>query len=1069
MSDVRERTLVMTDIEGSTALWEREPLMGAAVARHEVLVGAAVADAGGLLVKHKGEGDSTFSVFDEAGAAVAAAVALQRAMAAERWSTSNPLRVRIGIDTGAVEERDGDYYGRAANRAARVRGLGAGGTIVLTDATVRRLGRALPEGATLVDLGQHVLRGVDGLVGLASVAHAELTDPAPALAHLRFRAAPTVPAGLRFDAHEPLVGRRRELDALTTAWSDAIGGQPAVALVAGEPGAGKTRLLAALAERAAADGALILHGRCDEERLRPYQPFAEAVADAATRLSSDELLALVGPALADLTVVVPELRRRIPIDEAASSERFVVFEAVAELVGSLASDRPVLLVAEDLHWADPPTLALLRHLARRVVDRPVLLAASYRDTDADATEGLVRALVDIRRTTSTVDLRIEGLGRDEVGQLLGPGHADHLDEVWATTDGNPFLVVELRTSLDDDRAGVPTTVRQSVGQRVDSLPEDGRRLVRAAAVAGEDIDLATISRAAGVEPGAAQPAVVRGLIGEMPGPPGRLRIVHALVRDAVLDRLSSIERRDLHGRIAGAIEELHRSDLEPYAARLAHHHCQAGDVTAGGPAYTWSVRAGHAAGASLAYEKAERQFRAAAAIAEQAGDATGHIVAELDRAEVLARRGRPTEGRQVATAAEAAAVSVGDAELRAWAVFTTRFGQAVGEPENLATVRSALDALPPDSRWRIPLEVHLAGELMQAGRVDDGIALLDDANADAEAGGDAVLLGLALTGRHLYVDRLETPVEQILDVLATTSEATVPSLRLAPAVLRVQTESLRIGEQVARGEVDAARRAADGFAARYGEESGVVEANVPLFRISDAMLSGDWSTWRGLVAERRADDEWSSAYAPQLMGCDLIATWLRSGLGDLTTIIESLPPSLMLVQGARALALAEGGRSGEARTVIEACAASGGLEARAHTVVGRSELALLSYAVAEIDDADHAARLLPLLEPRRGRIAAWAGWAFWGSFDHLAGVLAATCGRDDQAIAHLRDALALHERSGWQALSTATRVELAVVLDRRRAPGDLDEAGQLTARARSDEAALELGPMQQRLAALDRR
>ena len=489
---IQVKTLLFTDIEGSTAHWEHDSdVMAATVGRHDDLVRSAVETAGGDFVQHRGEGDSTFSVFDDPAAAVGAALNLQLAILSERWLTREPVRVRIGIHTGEVELRDGDYHGRAINRAARVRGLAEGSTIVLSAASAALASESLPRGATLVDLGEHRLRGLAGLENLLAVRHADLPDPGLALRYLERRAAPPVPAALRLHGETPLVGRERELTSLRQAWTDAAGGRATLTLLAGEPGVGKTRLTAALAEHAAADGALVLCGRCDEEALQPYQPVAEAFGGALDRLSGSEVAAIVGDEAADLSLVLPELRARIPVRGEPTPERVVLFQAAAKLLARLAADRPVLIVLDDLHWADEPTLALLRHALRTQSEATVMVVTTYRDTDLDASRSLLKWMVQLRREVTTVDIDVLGLERVDVSRLLGPEHADDLDAVWNMTDGNPFFVIELRRSLQEgSRSALPRSVRQSVSERVDRLPPVSREFVVGAAIAGVDVDVA---------------------------------------------------------------------------------------------------------------------------------------------------------------------------------------------------------------------------------------------------------------------------------------------------------------------------------------------------------------------------------------------------------------------------------------------------------------------------------------------------------------------------------------------------------------------------------------------------
>ena len=1037
----QSKTLLLTDIQGSTRMWEHDPeAMGTAVARHDEIVRAATEVAGGQLVKSKGEGDSTFSVFDDAGAALHAAVSLQRALAAEAWLTSEPLRVRVGIHTGEVELREGDFYGRTVNRASRIRELATGASIVLSAATVAASDDHVPSGTDLVDLGAHQLRGLVGAEHVYALAHPDLPDPDLLLASLRRRATPPVPAALRVHGGAEMVGRDRELAELGEAWSATGAQRPVFALIGGEPGVGKTRLAAALAEHAAASGALVLFGRCDEEPLRPYQPFAEALGCALDRLSDSEVVDAAGDVAPELVLLRPELRTRIAVLGEATGERFALFDAIASFLARISIAWPTLIVLDDLHWADEPSLALLRHTLQVNGASSTMVVATYRDTDIAADCPLVQSLVSVRREVPTVELALRGLDRADVATLLGAAHQDALDDVWAVSDGNPFFVVELVRELGrSSPSGVPQSVRQSVIDRVERLPAEARDFLRAAAITGVDVDVAVAAAAAGVEVDAARPTVVRGVLLELPEAPHRLRFAHGLVREAVLDAMTSVSRAALHRRVAVAIETLHGDRLDQHGARLAYHYREAGELAAQGPAFAWSMRAGRYAGNLLAYEEAESHFRDAARIADGDSDVGGRITADLELAEVLRRSGRPATGQALAESAAATASEVGSSDLAAWAVFTTRFGQALGVPGNLDTIRIARSNLQADSAWKGPLDVAYAGELLQALDVDAGIELLTAVRDRARLAGDGVLLGLALTGSHMFVDRLAA-VDEILAALASADEATAPSVRLSPRVLRVQTESLRIGQLVAAGDVAAARQAAIDFTQRYGDETGTLESNVPLFAMSDALLSGDWLGWQRRVADFRGDPELASAYAAQLLAGEMIAAWLRGSLAELASGIEALPSSLMFVRPGLAIALAHSERFDDASRVVAECAANDGFARRGRTVSGRVELVLLGYAVAHIGDIGAARAIYETLLPRRGQIAAWAGWAFWGAFDAVLGALAASRGQAAEAVSHLEAARELHDRAGWRALSAITTADLVAALLDRGSPGDAGTA-----------------------------
>ena len=313
-----------------------------------------------------------------------------------------------------------------------------------------------------------------------------------------------------------------------------------------------------------------------------------------------------------------------------------------------------------------------------------------------------------------------------------------------------------------------------------------REFLRAAAITGVEVDVAVAAAAAASRSTRLDRCVACCSSSQAPH---RLRRARPGA-EAVLDAMTSMSRAALPRRVAVAIGPLHGDRLDQHGARLALGDM--GEVGAQGPAFAWSMRAGRYAGNLAAYEEAESHFRDAARIADGDNDVSGRITADLELAEVLRRSGRPATGQALAESAAATASEVGSSDLAAWAVFTTRFGQALGVPGNIDTIRIARSNLHADSAGR-DRSTSRAGELLQALDVDAGIELLTPC-ATARLTGDGVLLG-PLTGSHMFVDRLAA-VDEILAALASADGR--PLRRCdSRRVLRVQTESLRIRQLVA--------------------------------------------------------------------------------------------------------------------------------------------------------------------------------------------------------------------------------------------------------------------------------
>src|SRR4051794_1347422 len=305
-----------------------------------------------------------------------------------------------------------------------------------------------------------------------------------------------LPGPLRPTSTFPFVGRSAELKTLRTLLPRGHGEGRRVVLLGGEPGSGKSRLVRELAAEAAGDGVLVLYGGCDAVVRTPYGPFVEALDHLVRATDPDEVRAAVGAAGGELRRLLPDLPARVggfsaPVRADPDTERHRLHTAVADLLTGIGRRRPVLLVLEDGHWADAPTLLLLRYLARAAADARLLLLATFRDAEADVPGTLSEALADLRRTDAVVRMRLGGLSSDEVTEFVrraagaeaGSGPPVLAKAIGDLTGGNAFLVCELWRTLVETglvegvggtgrltgsptELGTPESVREVVSQRL---------------------------------------------------------------------------------------------------------------------------------------------------------------------------------------------------------------------------------------------------------------------------------------------------------------------------------------------------------------------------------------------------------------------------------------------------------------------------------------------------------------------------------------------------------------------------------------------------------------------------
>lgn len=824
-SVTRAVTFLLTDIEGSTAAWEAQAdAMGKALARHDELVEQVVTSRGGRLIKTRGEGDATFSVFDRPSAAAAAAIELQDAILHEPWALHDPMRIRIALHTGEVELRDGDYFGRAVNRAARLRSLAAGGQILCSGATAELVVDTLPDDVALADLGMRALRNLprpEHVFELRLQGAEQVAEPVDEPLER-----PDLPAALTGTGR--FVGRGLELDRLAGAWQTTLAGGIHAMLIAGEPGVGKTRLAGEWSRQAFDQGAVVLYGRSDEDLGAPYQPFAEALRTLVPCVNSHRLRGLRGveallPLIPGLTEVLPDLSAPPRADP--DTERYALFDAVVALLELASASAPVMLILDDLHWAAKPTLLLLRHLLRFGDHTRVQIVATYRSTDLDRSHPLAAMLADLHRDGTADRLALSGLDAADVTAYVAEAGYD--DEqlaraLAAVTGGNPFFLIQALRHVDEsggvwDPNTLPQGVREAVSRRLSRLPAETNKALAAAAVVGSSFAVDLVERVVERDlVDAFDEACKAGIIIEEAG--GRYRFNHAIVRQALIAELASVRRMRLHQRIATTLEATPGAD-EELLGELAYHYFECAWAGNAAKAVEYCRRAADQAMTRLAYE-------GAADLYDQALHALEEIDDELpDRADqtadlLVARCEALLAAGEMASATHAVsqlqAATVDSARLSAWATcFDGQLSMLV-HPERLDEIETALSAAADrlaglgDTEGEAKAHTVRAGCLARLGRIGDCETALDRALTAARHAREhrrvnAVLAGAPLAalwgpnpvpragGRCLDVVRLLriTTDSPAVEAISTRCQAVLEAFRGRPATARRMIDSAR--------------------------------------------------------------------------------------------------------------------------------------------------------------------------------------------------------------------------------------------------------------------------------------
>ena len=835
------------------------------------------------------------------------------------------------------------------------------------------------------------------------------------------------------------VGRVRELEEVRAVLTAAGDGRGELVLLAGDPGIGKTRL-AEEAERSALEAGMgVAWGRCWEAGGAPaFWPWIQALRSVASAHGEADLpepvRALVGEAAPD--------------EDGGAAARFAVFDAVAEQLRTWSRESPLLIVLDDLHAADQPSLLLLQFVARSVRDTGLVVLGTYREAEARA-NAAVRAVLDAVGHEGRL-LPLRGLGQADVAAMVGDADATFAREVWRVTEGNPFFVDEILRlhaaeaplRLDPaDAAGfrVPAGVRETIRRRLEPLPQGADAVLSLAAVAGREFTLELLAKCSALPTdrlaAALEAALDAELVRLVPAATERYRFAHVLIRDALYERLEPAEREALHGQLARVLEGLSVDDPDAHVAQLAHHFALAASAADADKAVEFCERAAEQARRRLAYEDAVAHLEQALALAPAAGlDAPRRLDLLLALARAHIRAGETAAAREAfAEAADGARALDDGTRLAHAAVGFGSGGTSWADGSVDAALVGLLEEAAEDASippaLRATLLAKLADALVYARDWDRTDALTREAIELARASGDPAALIAALSARSLAIFRPATLDERlaVADELIAVGEAHGASDGVLAGYTWAITTRLERGDRASVDDLaDRFERAAQ--ASRQPHQLWGCALHQTLL----ALLDGRIDDAERLAGEAVAAAQGAVPLAGQMFGVQLMSVRREQGRmaevePAMAATIENYP-AVVSWRLAHAAVLAILGRFDEAQAEYRRVTANGPpLDPRDYE--WPPTMGLLGPLAALMGDTPMVQRVYDELLPWADRMIVVSGAVSCeGSVARTLGILAAVLGRWADSDAHFAQALASHDALGSPTWSARTRADWARML-----------------------------------------
>jgi class 3 adenylate cyclase/tetratricopeptide (TPR) repeat protein len=1063
-------TILFTDLVGST---EHSSRLSAEQAdetrrRHFSILRQSILKSGGTEIKNLGDG--LMVVFNSSSAALMCAVSMQQGVERDNNDGGREMGLRVGLSGGEVTVEDGDYFGDPVIEAARLCAMCERGQIFSADLVRAMAGRRHRYASR--PLGPLALKGLPDPVDSVEI----LWEPLDGT---------DIPLSSRLSVRPAVgtVGRDDELRMINDVFKRVTedGGRELV-IVSGEAGLGKTTLVSQFARSAASSGALVLFGHCEEDLATPYQLFFEALDHYVTNAPEDTLLNHVAAHGSELARLVPALSSRIPDlppskATDADTERFLLFAAVVGLLSMLSGQRPVILVLEDLQWADKGSLLLLRHLAAAEQSMRLLVLGTFRDNELSQASALRETLGALREHGNAHRVVLSGLndlgviaymeaaaGRSLEAEEIPLAHA-----VYRETDGNPFFVSEVLRHLmetgaiyqdesgrwaahDLDRMTLPDSVREVIGGRVVRLGQHAGRVLALAAVIGRDFDLDLLAKVTGSSEDelldTLDAATAVALIREVADRSGRYSFSHALIQHTLYGDLGRARRAQFHRQVAEALEELLANQPDARIGELARHWTNATQPINLIKAINYSQRAGDAALRALAPADARGYFAQALDLYSQSDldDPILRVDLAIGLGTAQRQTGDPAFRDTLIGAARLAADLNETSRLVDACLATNRgFFSAIGaiDTQKVEMLTVALERLDVTNPSRALVLATLCAELAVGTSLEDRMAFANEALAIADAHGDdavSVRVLNSLAFPLMVPEQLEQSLERTSRAMALAERVGDPVQILFAAHWREEIACMS-GDIV---EMDRVLEIVRELVERLDQP--VLRWTYLFTKARRVMIDGDTD-----IAERFATESLQIGTASGqpdafvMYGGQLISISLQRGtLGDLVPILNQLyveaPEVGGAVTSALALAHAEAGNLDDVRVMLERFATDN---------FELSMDATWLTTMAWYADAAMALGDTTFIEPIFDQLVPWVDlWPSTGAecespVSQYLGGLATSLGRYEEADAYFARAIAASDRTNAKFFAARTNLMWGVMLARRRSPGDLARAKAL--------------------------